>query len=179
MKSIVKILLLVCITTISYAQNKTKNKEKTKRVNLPEVVINSERENNSVYIRDFNVDPKVTNLENSLLKYVLDKNLDGNETDTYRVNFNLKNGDGKLCAIYTKKGNLISVIENYKNLVLPNSVSNAVYKEYPGWQIDTDKYNYSQENGEITKKEYKLTLTKDNKRLKIVVNPVGEILASR
>ncbi|TDD94032.1 hypothetical protein [Flavobacterium cellulosilyticum] len=125
------------------------------------------------------MDPKVTKLENSLIGYEIEKDLDGYNTDTFRVTFKLTNGDGNLCAIYTKNGNLVSVNENYKNLVLPNSVHNAVSKEYPSWQIADNKYNYAQENGEITTKEYRLTLIKDNKLLKIIVNPVGEILASR
>jgi hypothetical protein len=44
---------------------------------------------------------------------------------------------------YNENGKLISVVENYKN-VLFSKVIYEIYKKYPGWQIVNDKYLYSQ-----------------------------------
>jgi hypothetical protein len=180
MKAIINVLLLSVFTTTSYSQYKAESKLNELGVNnidLSEVVVKSAGKEMSVYVRDVNVDPKVAKLEKTFIDYDLGKNAE--EFDSSWVVFELENGNGRILATYNENGRLTSVIESYKNVVLPISISRSVYKEYPGWQIVNDKYRYSQENGENIKKEYRLTMKKDNKTQKIIVNPVGEVVAIR
>ena len=88
----------------------------------------------------------------------------------------MKVKDGSLVATYNEKGKLTRVVEKYENVKLPMDVIYGVYKTYPGWKISNDKYLYSQEDGDIIKKQYNLRLTKDKETKKIVVNSKGEIL---
>lgn len=187
MKAIIKVILLCVITTVSYSQNK-KVKKTTSSVpanntEMQEVVIISSGKNALAYVRDKNVDLKVTKLQDTFMAYDINnhKGLYGADfiPSNIEVSFELESGDGILRATYDEKRKLISVVENYDNVALPYSVSKYVYKEYPGWKIVSDKYNYSQENGIVTNKEYKLTMTKDNKTKKIKVNPVDELVAIR
>jgi uncharacterized protein YcnI len=82
-----------------------------------------------------------------------------------------------LSATYDSNGKLTSVIEKYDNVQLPASVIYSIYKAYPGWQIVNDKFLYTQENGDVSKKEYNLKLKKDKETIKLKVNPQGEIIA--
>lgn len=187
MKAIIKVIVLCLITTVSYSQNK-KVKKSTSSVpanntEMQEVVVISSGKNALVYVRDNNVDLKVTKLQDTFMAYDINNHKDVYGADfmpsSIQVSFELESGDGKLQATYNEKRKLISVVENYENVALPYNVSRYVYKEYPGWKIVSDKYNYSQENGAITKKEYRLTMTNGNKTKKIRVNPVDELVAIR
>ncbi len=180
MKAIINVLLLSVVTTISYAQHKAESKLNDLGVNnidLSEVVIKSAGKEMSTYVRDINLDPKVAQLQKIFIDSNLGKNADG--FDSILVVVKLENGQGRILATYNGNGKLTSVEETYKNVVLPISISRSVYKEYPGWQIVNDKYKYSQENGESIKKEYRITMKKDNKTQKITVIPVGEVVAIR
>lgn len=180
MKTIIKALLLSTITTISYSQTKTESKSGTEGVNkidLSEVVVKNTGKESSIYVRDLNVDPKVLKLEQEFINYDLGKNAVG--YDAFYVKFELEKGKGKLEATYNENGKLTSVNEKYRKVELPISISRSIYKEYPGWQIVDNTYTYSQENGTKIKKEYSLTMTKDNKTQKIKINPAAEIVAVR
>lgn len=189
MKSIIKILILSVITTTSYSQDDTENimnKKLIHKTNLPEVVIKSAEKDFSTYISDMNVDPRVAKLQDAFLSNDLAENLNGYDLiknqegyGTFQVLLELENGEGKLQATYNEKGKLESVVEKYENIQLPNSICHSIYKAYPGWQIVENKYNYSQEDGRKTKKEYKITMTKDNKTKKITVIPEGNMVAIR
>lgn len=189
MKSIIKVLLLSVFTSVSYSQNVIENKVDDEIINttaLNEIVIKKAGQDYSIYVKDINVDPRVAKLQDAFVAYDLAKNLKDYDLvqnkegyGSFQVLIELENGDGKLQATYNGKGKLITVVERYKNIQLPNSVCHQVYKEYPGWQIVEDKYKYSQEDGRNIKKEYKITMTKENKTKKIVVNPEGSFVAIR
>ncbi|TDD94031.1 hypothetical protein [Flavobacterium cellulosilyticum] len=184
MKSIIKVILLSLITTIGYSQDKKgKNLEK---INLSEVVIKNTGRDISTYVRDMHVDPRVTRLQNAFLEFNFNESLKGYDIvknkesyGSYVVLIELVKGEGKLKAIYNENGKLMSVVEKYENIQLPNSLCHSIYKEYPGWQIVKDKYKYAQEFGKNIKKEYKITMTKDNKTKKITVVPEDTKVAIR
>ncbi|NDP26491.1 MAG: hypothetical protein GZ087_03550 [Flavobacterium sp.] len=180
MKTIIGISLLFIITTISYSQNMTEgtsNEKSANKVASTEVVTKGSGNKMSIYLRDISVDPRVATVQKAFIESDLGKNV--KDFDYFMVSLELNNGSGRLDATYNAKGKLTSVVEVYKNVQLPISICRSIYKEYPGWQIVKDKYKFIQENGTIVKKEYILTMKKDNKTQKITVNPVGAILASR
>ena len=83
---------------------------------------------------------------------------------------------GTLAATYDEKGKLIRVVENYKNVLLPSQVIYSVYKKFPGWTIVNDKFLYTQEEGDIIKKQYNLKIKKNKDVRRLTVRPNGEIV---
>jgi hypothetical protein len=68
-------------------------------------------------------------------------------------------------------------VEKYKNIALPNAVAESVVKNYTGWTIAKNAYlvNYHDNKG-VTKKEYKILLEKDSRRMRIKTDEKGNIL---
>ena len=125
-----------------------------------------------VYIPDKNPDKSVRRIEEKFIAYDLGKDYEGN--DTYLLTMKLKKG--MLAATYDEKGKLVRVVENYKNVVLPSKVIFSVYKKFPAWTIVNDKFLYTQEEGDILKKQYNIKIKKYNQVRKLVVHPDGEIV---
>ena len=171
MKAYINVLILFFgLTALSYSQ--AKNGGSMNMENLPAVVIKSAGDDFSVYLPDRNADPKVRALEDNFIAYDLGKNYEGYET--YLVYMEIKGGS--LSATYNENGKLITVVENYKNVVLPSKVIYEIYKKFPGWKIVNDKYLYSQKEGDILKKHYNLKIKKGKKSQKLTVHPDGEII---
>ena len=175
MKTFVIGLLFLGLTTIGHTQifnDSDSETESIKIEELPEVVIKNAGKDFSIYLPDRNADESVKRLQEKFIAYDLGKDYEGNET--YLVTMEIKKG--LLSATYNENGKLISVVENYKNVKLPSAVIYSVYKAFPGWSILNDKFLYSQEDGDVTKKQYNLKIRKDKETRKLVVNPEGEIL---
>lgn len=176
MRLIIIILFFLGVNTFSYSQSKM-NSSSNGNVDvdeLPAVVIKSAGKDFSVYLPDRNPDTTVRKLQDNFIAYDLGKDYEGYEL--YLVTMQLEKGS--LAATYNENGKLISVVEVYKNVKLPSAVIYSVYKAFPGWEIVNDKFLYTQEDGDVTKKEYTLKIKKDKETKKLVVNPNGEILKS-
>jgi hypothetical protein len=175
MKSFIIALLFIGLSLPTYAQVKTKKNLESgvvKMEELPAVVIKRAGADFSVYIPDQNPDQKVRRMEEKFIAYDLGKDYEGYEN--YLVLMETKNGS--LSATYNEKGKLIRVIENYKNVRLPSKVIYSIYKTYPGWTIVNDKYLYTQEEGDIIKKQYNLKIKKDKETRKLIVKANGDII---
>lgn len=174
MKSIICLLVVVGFALTGYSQDKNAMRDESMSLKkLPEIVIKRAGNDFSVYLPEYeNQDEKIKKLQESFIAYDLGKDYEGFEN--YLVTMRVK--DGSLVATYNENGKLTRVVEKYDNVKLPMDVIYGVYKTYPGWKITNDKYLYSQEDGDITKKQYNLKLTKDKETKKIVVNSKGEIL---
>ncbi|MFV5684444.1 hypothetical protein ACM55I_03270 [Flavobacterium sp. GB2R13] len=169
MKSFIIVVLFLSMTIMSYSQDMDGN---IRMEELPGVVIKSAGKDFSIYLPDKNPDKNVRALEEKFIAYDLGKDYEGYEN--YLVIMETKNGS--LNATYNENGKLTRVVENYKNVRLPNSVIYSVYKAFPGWQIVNDKYLYTQKEGDVVKKEYNLRIKKDNDVRKLVVNANGDIV---
>jgi hypothetical protein len=177
MKSYLLILLFLGGVN-SYSQvNENNNlvQGNMKAEELPEVVIKNAGKDFSIYLPDKNPDPKVRKLQENFIAYNLGKDYEG--FDSFLVLLEIENGS--LSATYNSNGKLTSVVENYKNVKLPSKVIYSIYKTYPGWEIINDKFLYTQENGNVSAKEYVLKIKKDKEQVKITVNPNGDILATK
>jgi hypothetical protein len=173
MKSIICLLVVMGFAITGYSQEKTMSEESMGTKKLPEIVIKRAGDDFSVYLPEYeNQDAKIKNLQESFIAYDLGKDYEGYEN--YLVTMKVK--DGSLAATYNEKGKLTRVVEKYENIKLPMDVIYGVYRNYPGWKIVNDKYLYSQEDGDVTKKQYNLKLTKEKETKKIVVSSKGEIL---
>ena len=173
MKSLIVFLLFFGFVISSYSQKKPQKEEgKMDVINLPEIVIKKAGADFSVYIPDKNPDGNVRRVQEKFIAYDLGK--DNEDYDEYLLVMQINKGT--LAATYDEKGKLIRVVENYKNVVLPSQVIYSVYKKFPGWTIVNDKFLYTQEEGDIIKKQYNLKIKKNNEVRKLVVRPNGEIV---
>nr|WP_315132876.1 hypothetical protein [uncultured Flavobacterium sp.] len=171
MKSFIIILLFLGITSSSYSQDETE-KGKMKIEELPGVVIKRIGSDFSIYIPDNNPDQSVKAVEEKFIAYDLGKENEGYEE--YLLIMEVKNGS--LAATYDEKGKLTRVVEDFRNVKLPSQVIYSVYRTYPQWSIINDRFLYTQEEGDVIKKQYNLKIKKGKETRKLVVRPNGEIL---
>ena len=116
---------------------------------LPGVVIKRVGSDFSIYLPDDNPDQRVKTVEEKFIAYDLGKDALGEEE--YLLIMKEKNGS--LVATYNENGKLMRVVENFKNVRLPNAVIYSIYRTYPGWIIVNDKFLYTQEQGDIIDKQ--------------------------
>jgi hypothetical protein len=176
MKTALILALILGLNITTYSQKKVEegnDEGNMNTVDLPEIVIKNAGKDFSYYLPDKNPDITVNKLQKEFVAYDLGKDYEGYEN--YLVILSV--GKGTLSATYDVNGKLTSVVEKYTDTMLPHAVIYSVYKAYPGWQIVNDKYLYTQENGDVTKKEYNLKLKKDKETIKLKVNPKGEIIS--
>jgi len=179
MKSFIITLLFLSMTVSSYSQDKKVKQDREEGLmkveELPPVVIKRVGSDFSVYIPDNNPDTDVRRLEEKFIAYDIGTDYEGAET--YLLIMQTK--DGSLSATYNEKGKLIRVVENYKDVRLPNELLYSIYRTYPDWTIVNDKYLYTQEDGDVLKKQYNLKIKKGKETMKLTVRPNGEILKVR
>lgn len=171
MKSTSIILLVLALTATSYAQEKGQ----IKATELPGVVIKRVGKDFSIYLPDNNPDQRIRAIEEKFIAYDLGKENEGYEE--YLLVMKGKNGE--LAATYDENGKLTRVVENYKNVILPTQVIYSIYRTYPKWTIVNDKFLYTQEAGDVVKKQYNVKIKKDKEVKRIVVKSDGEILKIR
>ncbi|MEZ7499239.1 hypothetical protein QO200_10875 [Flavobacterium sp. Arc3] len=178
MKSFIITLLFLGLTVSSYGQDKTKKEYEEgimKIEELPAVVIKRVGADFSIYIPDNNPDMDIRRLEEKFIAYDIGKDYQGSEN--YLLIMQTK--DGSLSATYDDKGKLIRVVENFKDIRLPNEVIYSIYRTYPDWTIVNDKFLYTQEDGDVLKKQYNLKIKREKETLRLTVRPNGEILKVR
>ncbi|MNQ09904.1 hypothetical protein D3C85_227270 [compost metagenome] len=174
MKTFVIFLLFLGLTTTAYSQVET-DKAKMKVEELPGVVIKRIGSDFSIYIPDNNPDERIKAIQEKFVAYDL-----GKEYEEYGEYLVVTSSEvGSLAATYDENGKLIRVVENYKNVKLPSEVIYSVYRTYPEWTIVNDKFLYTQEEGDIIKKQYNLKIKKGDETRKLVVRPNGEILKDK
>ncbi len=170
MKTLVIMLLFVCLTNATYSQKSTAvdfENDNTK------AAISSETNHTAsdLYVPDENPDAAVRELQKKFENHSIPKT--HKEGSLNKLSMKIERGS--LEAQYDDNQRLIRVNETYKRVKLPHVVVSSVQREFPGWQITDDTYFYAQENGVVTKKEYNLRIENENKKRNIVVYADGQI----
>ena len=168
MKTIITLALCLSLFTVSYSQDK--KTIATKIEHLPEVVVSSLKKDSHKYFPGNHPDAVVRNTQNEFLLYKVDDEC--KNYDSYLVT--LESRKGSLVATYNQKGILMSVKEKYVNVELPRELMKTVYLAYPEWTVTKNKFEYSQEKGQIIKNSYLLKLKKNNKTQSILITSGGE-----
>ena len=114
-------------------------------------------------------------VEEKFIAYDLGKDAEGYEE--YLVVMEAKNGS--LTATYNENGKLVRVVEQFKNVKLPSEVIYSIYRTYPTYSIVNDKFLYTQEDGDVIKKQYTVKIKKDKEIIKLIVRPNGEIIKAK
>jgi hypothetical protein len=96
------------------------------------------------------------------------------ESDFYKVYFYIP--EGKIVAAYDRDGKILYTVERFKNVALPNSVTDAIGEKFPGWKISKDIYrvNYTQDKGAV--RRYKVVLDNGVEKVRIKVDENGTFL---
>ena len=129
---------------------------------------------NSIDAENQDVDLRVKSLEEDVAFYNLkESDFYKDEYTTYYVSFYIP--QGKIVAAYDKDGKIIRTIERFKNIKLPKAVVASIIEEYPKWSIMGDAYKVEYHDGMgVAKKQYKVKLEKNNKKMTVKVNEKGE-----
>ena len=128
---------------------------------LPAVVLKKAGEEFSVYYPDSsNPDSRVLELEKHFISYKLEAE------------------NGKLKS-YLLLFELVSVVEKFKNVRLPELVRKSLAKEFPKWSLIKDKFLYVQKNGSVKIKEYKVIIKKGDKIRRVVLTEDGVIIRGK
>jgi hypothetical protein len=170
MRTLVITLLLVSFTNTTYCQKSMATdleKENIKSTELPDI-------NNAysdIYLPDEHPDAAIRELEQKFKNHSIPKKDKEGSLNTLTMQIER----GIIVADYDTNHKLIGVNETYKKVKLPNTIVAAVQKEFPGWLITDSTYFYSQKNGVVTKKQYKLKIENQNDKRNIVVYADGQI----
>ena len=95
-------------------------------------------------------------------------------SDFYRVYFYIP--EGRIVAAYDRDGKILYTIEKFKNVALPNSVTDAIGEKFPGWKIAKDIYrvSYTQKEGAV--RRYKVVLDNGVETVRVKVDENGIFL---
>lgn len=175
MKTVCMYLLVLGFVFPSMAQERL-YEELYESGELPAVVLKKAGEEFSVYYPDTNnPDSRVLELEKTFISYKLEAK--NGKLKSYLLLFELE--DGFLSASFNERGKLMSVVEKFKNVKLPELVRKSLADKFPQWSLVKDKFLYVQKNGSVKIKEYKIIMKKGNKIRRIVVNEDGVIIRGK
>ena len=95
-------------------------------------------------------------------------------SDFYRVYFYIP--EGKIVAAYDRDGKILYTIERFKNVALPNSVTDAIGEKFPGWKISKDIYRVSYTQDEGALRRYKVVLDNGVEKVRVKIDESGTFL---
>ena len=174
MKTLLVGLLFVGFTSLAFAQSNGEVQE----VKLAAVVISPLNVSYLNNVQDKSTPEVVRQLENKAARFditespVFDKNF-----EAYEVIFKESSTkEGLIVATYDNEGKILKSYEKFNNVTLPPTVRNAVYKQYPGWSIQSDTYLVSYYSNKNVKKEYKLKIRKDIKKKTLKIDTDGNMI---
>lgn len=169
MKKLFINLIALSLVSLGYSQFDMNTKE----VALDEVTVSAM---NAPYLRTVKVEKmplSVHQLEDRAARFDITKSDKFKSyIEAYEVIFSQDNG--KIVATYDKKGNIISSFEKFKNISLPPSVRNELWKEHPGWAIKKDVYlvNYYSDKGVMRTCRVQLTKDGEKKNIKLDLDDI-------
>ncbi|MGO3184370.1 MAG: hypothetical protein ACTIJ9_16200 [Aequorivita sp.] len=175
MKKSVLILAMIAFGLQSYAQVYAQGKviysATIEKEQVPEVILEAVETDFPDYIvEEYDAVP-IDYVEDDV--YV-NKNVDLDDMNSYQMEISSKGR--RLVANYDADGNLMSTIENLKDVAPSFAMRESIESEYPGWTISKDSYHMSKYGKGKTKERYKFVLTKDGKKKRIYTDSDGEIL---
>lgn len=100
------------------------------------------------------------------------KSLGIEDYDEVEVSFITRKG--YLKATYDEKGELVKTSQNFKQIRLPRSVWEEIFKEHQGWSLVSNQYTATGKGNKVNKELYRIKLEKGKeiKKLKIIPKPL-------
>lgn len=96
--------------------------------------------------------------------------LKGEKFDSFQVTFSSKKGH--LLADFDKHGNLGTTSERFKNIFLPASLREQLYKDHKGWKMVKNVRVTRGENGMVDKEFYRITLRNGDQRKTLKIDGI-------
>ena len=167
MKNLLFGFLIIGVTGLGYSQV-------TQEVQLEDVVLTNINRDYLDKVQNKDVAESVKNLEHIASKHDISASslYDGRD-ETFRSRF--IGSKGFIDAYYNKDGVILSTLEKYKNIKLPEHIRNSVFIEFPEWLVDRSFYVVFYDKDKYTEKTYKLLLKKGGKKKKLKVDSNGMI----
>jgi hypothetical protein len=94
--------------------------------------------------------------------------------DTYEVDLSGKNISGH--AVYDAEGNLIYLVENMKDAILPHFIQKNIGTNFPGWAVYGDHEIVSMGKDSRQKIYYRITLAKGKEKKRVVYDGNGNLI---
>nr|WP_299341125.1 hypothetical protein [Allomuricauda sp.] len=91
--------------------------------------------------------------------------------ELFEVVFRSENG--ATFAYYDNEGKVVATLEKFRDVSLPLDIRKRLSKDFENWKIIGNSYISQFESGKITRKEYKIELSKEGKTKKLVVHASG------
>ena len=165
-------LLALGLTTLTQAQKSVEADVDAKSVNLKDVIISA----NSKYMNHVYEESSsnmIKNLEQVIADFDITKHKAYSpEFSNYIVNFRYS-GKTRMNVTYDSDGIVVSSNERYDDILLPHSIRQAVFRDYPGWTMHSNTYLVNYDYDRAIKKLYKIQVRKDGKKENLKVNVEG------
>ena len=117
---------------------------------------------------------RVINLQRKAASYNITKSPVYDKKEQY-YEFSFDQKDDNIFATYDRAGRIVNSRERYKDIILSPAVRNAVFKAYPGWDMEGNSYSVFYTSGKDPKKIYKLHLRKGDQKKRIKCDANGKI----
>lgn len=171
MKNFLIGLFFLGLTSSTFAQDDVFFKATLKKEQVPTTVLEAVDVDFPGFVVEEFVAVPIEYVEDDV--YV-NNDFDFDDVDTYQISLT---GKGKtLIATYNSAGELLSTVENLKNIAPPAAISKILVKEYPGWAISKDSYHMSHYTQGKEKERYRFVMTKDGKKKHVFTDANGKIL---
>jgi hypothetical protein len=172
MKKLLIGIFVLGLTNLAYSQS---SNGEVAEVKLSNVVVTPLNIDYLKKVHDKTAPAPVIALESKVARYDIRTSpvFDGN-FEAYEVVFS--KSKGSIIATYDSNGKIVSTYERYKDLTLPPPIRNSIYKEHPGWAIQSDAYLVSYYDNRGVKKLYKAQIRKDNLTKNLKIDVEGKIL---
>jgi hypothetical protein len=171
MKKLFISLIALSLTTVGFSQSQKSNAESSEVV-LEGVTVSPSNLTYLTSVSEASMPQHVQELENKAAHFdIKESDIYDSDIDVYEVMFSQE--DGTIIATYDQSGRILYSYERFKNVTLPFTLRNKIYRQYPGWVIHKDAYVVSYyRNGGVTK-TCKVQLRKDGKRKNLKVDMDG------
>lgn len=159
------------LASLGYSQSSDGNQNEKK---LSDVEVNATDQVYLDIVSDEGISSKIYTLEREASRYNVKEHplFNTNNNGRYRVGFS--KGKGRIEATYGRNGKILYARENYKNLMLPNAVREAVYEKYSDWTVRSTAYTVYY-NGKEAEKKYMVQMEKDGIKKKLKFDFEGNI----
>jgi G3E family GTPase len=165
MRTLVYIFVLsLTVLSTTHAQRTTET-----QLELDDVIITT----NTTYlteVQDTNTPTVVAQLQKEAAVYDVSnsKGFDKQVRETFEMVF--RNNKGSIDAFYNSSGEIVSALENFRDVLLPGKVRDQVFKENENWQMTGNQYTSSYSAGDLIKRTYKIKLRNGNHKKDVVIN---------
>ena len=167
MKQFVALLIFLGLCSIVYAQ---KDNDGITPVALDAITVSSANADYLRKVTDGQTSAVVQELQYRAANFDVSSlsEYDKEAISSFEVIFKASNGD--IMATYTADGLIVKAFEDFENIILPFPVRKMVFDGNDGWKMEKNRYVciFSEDN--LTKKQYKVTLTDGNRKKRMTLN---------